>query len=52
MRQCLARRIADMAAVQRVVALWEQHRNTAQATVNWRFTTDKAREKLDRLYVS
>jgi len=52
MRQCLDRRIADMAAVQRVVALWEQHRNTAQATVNWRFTTDKAREKLDRLYVS
>ena len=52
LRQCLDRRLADSATVQRVVAAWEQCRNRVQATVHWRFTTDKARAKLERLYPS
>lgn len=52
LRQCLDRRLADITTVQRVVAAWEQCRNRVQATVNWQFTTDKARAKLERLYPS
>ena len=52
LRQCLDRRLGDMATVQRVVSIWEEHRNAARATVHWQFTTAKARDKLDRLYPS
>jgi hypothetical protein len=34
------------------VAAWQADRNTAKATVNWRFTTADARIKLKRLYPS
>lgn len=51
-RQCIGRRSADVATLTREVAAWEAARNAAQATVNWRFTTDKARRKLTRLYPS
>jgi DDE superfamily endonuclease len=50
--QCLDRRLADTTTVQREIADWERHRNDTKATVNWRFTTDKARTKLQRLYPS
>jgi hypothetical protein len=50
--QCLDQRIGDMESVQRKAAAWEQRRNTAKATVNWRFTTTNARAKLKRLYPS
>ena len=50
--QCLARRLPEKAAVQREIAAWEQQRNTAKATVRWRFTTEQARMKLQRLYPS
>lgn len=50
--QCLDQRIPDMAPVCRKAATWENRRNTAKATVNWRFTTTKARTKLHRLYSS
>ena len=29
---------------------WEDHRNEATVRVNWRFTIDRAREKLHRVY--
>lgn len=32
------------------VAAWQQERNQAQVTLNWRFTTDDARIKLKKLY--
>lgn len=48
--QCLAPRLGDQATVHRTIAAWEQARNAAQATVNWQFTTAKARRKLKRLY--
>lgn len=49
-RQCLDRRLADKATLAREVAAWQQERNSAQATVDWRFTTADARIKLKRLY--
>jgi hypothetical protein len=51
-RQCLDRRIADRATLEREAAAWEARRNAAGATVDWQFTTDKAHEKLTRLYPS
>jgi DDE superfamily endonuclease len=50
--QCLQRRLPDKEIVQCEVAAWERQRNVAKATVQWRFTTDKARAKLQRLYPS
>ena len=49
-RQCLNRRIADEGPLKREVAAWEQQRNKAQETIDWRFTITEAREKLKRLY--
>lgn len=51
-RQCLQRRIPDEATLQREVAAWEQQRNAAQETIDWRFSITDAREKLKRLYSS
>lgn len=50
--QCLDQRIPTIGAVRRQTAAWEKRRNTAKATVKWRFTTTKARTKLKRLYPS
>jgi hypothetical protein len=50
--QCLDRRLPDQATVRRRIGAWEAHRNADQATINWRFTTAKARRKLKRLYPS
>jgi hypothetical protein len=47
--QCLNRRIPDQATVRRHIEAWETGRNAATATINWRFTTSKARRKLKRL---
>lgn len=49
-RQCLKRRIANEERLKREVAVWEQQRNAAQDTIDWRFTITEAREKLKRLY--
>ena len=51
-RQCLDRRIAARATLEKEVAAWEARRNAAKAKVEWQFTTGKAREKLNRLYPS
>jgi DDE superfamily endonuclease len=50
--QCLDRRIPDIASVRREVAAWEQRRNEAKATIDWRFTASDARTTLDRVYPS
>ena len=50
MGQCLSRRIDNIGEVQSEVAAWQRHRNNLDATVNWQFTTEKARVKLRRLY--
>lgn len=51
-RQCLNHRIAEAIRLEREVAAWVHDRNSKQATINWQFTTDKARIKLRRLYPS
>jgi hypothetical protein len=51
-RQCLDRRIADIAELATEVAAWEARHNADPAPVRWRFTTDDARIKLRRLYPS
>jgi len=48
--QCLDRRLADQATLQREVAAWQAARNGAGRGVNWRFTTEDARIKLKHLY--
>jgi hypothetical protein len=48
--QCLNRRLPDPAALGRALGAWATRRNTAKATVHWRFTTSKARRKLKPLY--
>ncbi len=52
MRQCLDRRIPDKATLIEEVVAGEARRNAAQATINWRFTTQDARIKLHKLYPS
>lgn len=49
-RQCLDRRVPDVAARARDVAARERTRNGAAVAVDWRFTTADARTKLKRLY--
>jgi hypothetical protein len=49
-RQCLKRRIPDQPTLIHETAAWEARRNTAAATVDWRFTTADARIKLKKLY--
>jgi transposase len=49
-RQCLNRRLPDQDAVRHETAAWTERRNTAKATVEWRFTTADARIKLKKLY--
>jgi len=48
--QCLSRRIGTLGELQGEVAAWERDRNRHRVRVNWRFTIDRAREKLRRVY--
>jgi hypothetical protein len=48
--QCLDRRLADRAILEREVAAWQAARNASGRGVNWRFTTEDARIKLKHLY--
>jgi DDE superfamily endonuclease len=48
--QCLDRRVGDQETVCRTITAWEAQRNAQKATVNWRFTTAKARHKLRHIY--
>jgi hypothetical protein len=51
-RQCLDRRIPDVATLETEIAGWGARRNGAGAPIGWRFTTEDARIKLRRLYPS
>jgi DDE superfamily endonuclease len=50
--QCLDRRLPARDMVRQEVGAWEASRNAVKATVQWQFTTAKARIKLRRLYPS
>lgn len=51
-RQCLDRRIPDINTLQNEVANWCDERNKKETWIDWRFTTEDARIKLKRLYLS
>lgn len=51
-RQCLDRRIGDEEALKAEVAALEKERNRNGASINWRFTTQDARDKLRHVYPS
>jgi len=49
-KQCLDRRIDNIATMKSEVSAWQNERNNMDATINWQFTTADARVKLKRLY--
>ncbi len=49
-RQCLDRRIPDLATLRREIQAWQARRNAAVVQVDWQFTTADARVKLKKLY--
>jgi len=49
-RQCLDRRIGDWETLEREAKAWELERNKKRIMIQWRFTTNNAREKLKRHY--
>jgi len=49
-RQCLKRRIPTKEEMSHAVKAWTCHRNAANLSVDWHFTTDDARIKLKHLY--
>jgi hypothetical protein len=51
-RQCLDQRIAEFETLETEVAAWVKARNQEQSWIDWRFTTEDARVKLQRLYPS
>ena len=51
-RQCLNRHISTLEEIKKEVALWQEHRNNKNSTINWQFTNKDARIKLKRLYPS
>ncbi len=48
--QCLDRRIGERNVLVSEIKAWEQQRNSSGARVKWKFTTQKARDKLARAY--
>jgi len=51
-RQCLDRRIDNVAEIRREVTAWEKSRNRKHAQIHWTFTIAAARRKLGKLYPS
>jgi hypothetical protein len=49
-RQCLSERIATIEDMEREIRAWELERSSKCLAVNWQFTTEDARIKLQRLY--
>ena len=49
-RQCLAQKMTSVSEMRRHVSVWQFRRNTAQTSVNWRFSSCDARIKLKKLY--
>jgi transposase len=49
-RQCLEQRIPDRETLTGEVGAWEEERNAAESSIEWRFTATDARIKLKHLY--
>ncbi len=50
-KQCTGRRMATAAYVATEVAAWRHRRNVEKRGSNWKFTREKADQKLGRHYV-
>ena len=48
--QCLDRRIGDEATLKEEVTAWTHSKNADDSAVNWQFTSEDARTKLQQLY--
>ena len=48
--ECLDRRIPDEETLRDEITAWEEERNNRETSVDWQFTTDNARIKLNQLY--
>jgi len=48
--QCLDRRIGERSRLVSEIAAWQQQRNASGARIDWKFTTQSARQKLARAY--
>jgi hypothetical protein len=49
-KQCLDRRIGNFDTLRTEAMAWVRERNAKQATVNWQFTKQMARDKFQRFY--
>ena len=49
-QQCLDRRIPSFDVLVKELKCWQTQRNEKQATINWMFDVDRARQKLERSY--
>ena len=49
-RACLKRRVGDEALLRREIAALEHERNESAAIIDWRFSTQDARSKLNHIY--
>jgi hypothetical protein len=48
--QCLDRRIGERDVLVSEIEAWQRQRNASGARIKWKFTTEKARNKLARAY--
>lgn len=48
--QCLDRRIGERGRLICEIAAWQRQRDASGARLDWKFTTQKARDKLARAY--
>ena len=48
--QCLNRRIGELETLVTEIDAWKRQRNATAARIKWMFTTDRARDKLARVY--
>ena len=48
--QCLDRRIGERATLEAEIEAWQTQRNASGAQIQWKFTTQHARNKLARAY--
>ena len=48
--QCLDRRIGERATLEAEITAWQTQRNASGARIQWKFTTQHARNKLARAY--
>lgn len=49
--ECTGKRIGDMDTLAQEVAAWTQRRNEHEKKIDWKFTSEKADEKLSKYYV-